>query len=448
LIQKYGVSNPSLIPGVVQKREKTCVERYGVSHPQKLTEVKEKTKRTNVERYGVPAAMCLLDTQKKAKRTNVERYGVEFVQQNEQIREKTKQTNAHKYGRDYPTQTHIPIETYSKLDDIGWLKDQHHTQRKALLQIATELGFCENTPTNSGIMSKMMRKHGIDIRHYFQSSGERELCSFIASLGVEMQTNCRTIIPPKEVDIYIPDFNLAIEYNGLYWHSEQQGKDKWYHHDKWSRCKKHEIQLIQIFEDEWIHRKDQVKSKLKSLLGKDSRPVTYARTCSIVSVSSKEKKQFFEDNHLQGNGPGTINIGLTSDDTLVACMSFIRQRDCYYLNRYATSHRVPGGFGKLLAYFQKNYNWTKIISFADLRWSDGNLYEKTGWKLDKIIPPDYSYKVGSRRVHKFNFRRKYLGHKLEKYVPALSERENCDNNGILRLWDCGKLRYVLTQNEN
>jgi hypothetical protein len=85
-----------------------------------------------------------------------------------------------------------------------------------------------------------------------------------------------------------------------------------------------------------------------------------------------------------------------------------------------------------------------LISFADLRWSNGNLYENTGWELDSVLPPDYYYATNNlERIHKFNYRRKNLPKLLKYFDPELSERENCDNNGILRIWDCGKLRYII-----
>ena len=90
------------------------------------------------------------------------------------------------------------------------------------------------------------------------------------------------------------------------------------------------------------------------------------------------------------------------------------------------------------------YPRDNIITFADLRWGNGHLYQTTGWTLDKIIPPDYSYSYsgGIKRIHKFNFRRNRLACKLRHFDPALSERENCDAAGMLRIWDCGKMRFM------
>lgn len=126
-------------------------------------------------------------------------------------------------------------------------------------------------------------------------------------------------------------------------------------------------------------------------------------------------------------------------------MTWIKQSNAQYtLNRYATSCRVPGGFSKLLTHFKKTYTWKTLVSFADLRWSDGNLYYQTGWHHDSTLRPDYYYSPdGHQRFHKFNYRRQNLSKLLTHFDPHLSETENCKNNGILRIWDCGKLRFII-----
>jgi len=278
------------------------------------------------------------------------------------------------------------------------------------------------------------------------SVGEQQVAAFVEALGAQIIRNDRTVLSPQELDIYIPAHNLAIEYCGLYWHSEQLGKNKHYHKGKHDKCKQQGIQLLTIFEDEWANKRSQVERKLKSLLHVDV-AATYARNCSVRVVDGNAKRTFFDDHHIQGNGPGSINLGLYHHDNLVACMSFIVQKDKHYLNRYASSTRVVGGFSKLLKHFQRTTQWTQIVSFADQRWSNGNLYTSTGWVLDKTIPPDYSYtpQGSNHRAHKFNYRRKYLPTLLTSFVPELSEWENCKANNVLRIWDCGKLRFVLNR---
>jgi hypothetical protein len=276
------------------------------------------------------------------------------------------------------------------------------------------------------------------------SAGEQELTDYITSLDVVTEQSNRTLIPPYELDVMLPDHNIAIEYCGLRWHSEQLGRDRHYHKRKMDLCAKQNIQILTIYEYEWQQRQEQVKRKIAHMLNKSTEPTIYARKCSIIALSGSQKRKFFDDNHIQGDGPGSITVGLMYNNVIVAAMCFIKQKTQHYLNRYATSCKVPGGFSKLLKHFQQTYNWTTLTSFADLRWSTGQLYKTTSWTLDCIIPPDYSYSADGRsRSHKFNYRRKNLPRLLTDFNPSLSERENCDNNGIYRIWDCGKLRYVI-----
>jgi hypothetical protein len=278
------------------------------------------------------------------------------------------------------------------------------------------------------------------------SKGELEIAEFITSLDVDVEQSNVSIISPYELDIYVPEHNIAVEYCGLYWHSEQVGRGRKYHKMKHDMCAEQNIQLLTIFEDEWKDRNQQVRNKIKQVLGVSTAPTVFARKTTITSVDIPTRTQFFNNNHIQGAGTGSLTYGLLApNDDLVACVVFKRRsQGVYELTRYATSCRVPGGFSKLVKHFQRNNVWTTIISFADLRWSSGQMYEQNGWTLDSAIPPDYYYSPNAvDRIHKFNYRRKNLPSLLKHFDPTLSETQNCDNNGILRIWDCGKLRYVL-----
>jgi hypothetical protein len=436
-IERYGVENPLLSKQIKDKIKQTNIERYGVENPLLSKQIKDKAKQTNKERYGAEYVLQSKEGQLTFKQTCLEKYGVTNPLQSTTIKTKRKNNNQIKYGVDNPSQLNLLPDTLLKLKNCDWLYTQHIILKKSLLRISNEL--CCNDLT----VGNYLHNHNIPTQIYSISIGESEVSQFITSHNIQIEHNNRTIISPLELDLYIPTHNLAIEYCGLYWHSDTHSRiDNNYHKRKHDLCANKGIQLITIFEDEWQQKQEQVKQKLLSLLNKDNRNSVYARKTHIVLVSNKNKQLFFENNHIQGNGPGSINIGLEYEGTLVACMSFIKQKEQHYLNRYATSCRVPGGFSKLLKYFQHNYEWKKVISFADLRWSNGNLYEKTGWKLDSVLPPDYSYIRNNERIHKFNYRRKNLPRLLEHFNLELSERENCNNNGILRIWDCGKLKYT------
>jgi len=278
------------------------------------------------------------------------------------------------------------------------------------------------------------------------SKPEIEVFEFVSKFVDDAEQSNRVVLNGKELDILIPSKNIAIEFCGLKWHSEEFDMNKNKHREKYDACMEQGIQLITIFEDEWEFKTNQVKNKLKSLLGCDNRNTIFARNTTVYIPNKKSKRLFLDNNHIQGDSKTSIEYALSdTQGNMIAVMTFVKNSEFEYtLSRYASSARVVGGFSKLLSYFRKHNKWEKIISFADLRWSNGNLYEKTGWTLDNTSNPDYSYIQGKRRVHKFNFRRKQLEKLLsDDFNPEESEYENCFRNKIYRIWDCGKKRYVI-----
>ena len=242
------------------------------------------------------------------------------------------------------------------------------------------------------------------------SKKEKALADFVEhELGFSIERNYRKIdgLSPKEVDIFIPSRNIAIEFNGLYWHSALY-LDKNYHYDKWKKCADAGVRLLTVWEDEWENKQDIVKSHIKHVLGLNNDEKVYARNTVGEPIT-------------KGTG------------------------DNYQLVRFATSKTVVGGFSKLINYFEKNYEYELLITFADLGFSDGALYEKNGFVLDKVMAPDYSYIVQNtvQRFHKFGFRReRFEKDPLLIFDESLSERQLAEVNGLERIYDCGKLRYV------
>ena len=450
---KYG-GHPRQTDDVKQKQIQTNIERYGVSQPLMSEHIRNKAKQTSLEKYGTEYYQQSETGKKAVTNTNLDKYGVEYPFNSIEIQQKIRTQILNKYGVQSTSQLdwvkekqlakikdrYQDIDTYECINNPDWLFDQHHTQSKTLTEIAFSLGLKDEKS-----ISNKLTKFNIPIllNANRRSLGEQQVSSFLTEYNIEHNVNDRVILHPKELDIYIPDHKLGIEYCGLYWHSDKF-KHSNYHRLKYEECKSNNIRLITLYEDEWTSNPELIKLKILSILGKDPREKVYARKGKIVEVSTKRKTKFFDEFHIQGSGPGSINIGLEYNNQLVACMSFIQQQnEVYVLNRYATKYNVPGGFSKLLSYFKTNYNWSQIISFADLRWSEGGVYENNGFTLDKILLPDYSYVMNGQRFHKFGFRRKALEKKLPNFDPNLSERQNCDNAGLLRVWDCGKLRYVM-----
>lgn len=397
-----------------------------------------------IERYGFANARRSPIIKNKIKETMIEKYGVDNYFKSDEFSQLKKDVCVNSLFKTNVSQNHLTDISVLQSHNEGFLREQHLLLNKPIRQIANELQY-----SDASTIGKRMKLFNIEIKRFYSSVAEVEIREFVESLSYEVLSNCRSVVKNTELDIFIPSKNIAIEYNGLFWHCEQSGKDRNYHHAKYLKCKEQHIQLIQIFEDEYIHNKQLVLSKIQHILGKTSGTKIHARKCSIHNISHADKKHFFDKYHIQGDGPSSLNYGLQYESTLVAVIGFIKQQNgTYILNRFATSEQVVGGFSKLLTYFKNNNDWTKITTFADLRWSKGELYFNTGFTQISILPPDYSYIVRNTRVHKFNFRHKHMAKKLNLYDPNKSEAENMRINKINRIWDCGKIKFEMVNNKH
>lgn len=285
------------------------------------------------------------------------------------------------------------------------------------------------------------------------SAGEMQIRSFLDKLYIDYTANDRNIITPYELDIFIPSKKVAIEYCGLYWHSELNYKDKRYHINKLNMCLDKNIKLITIFEDEFLYKKDLVFSRLSSLLNTNMFNKIYARKCIIKEIGAKEAKIFCEKNHLQGyGGVAKIKLGAFYNNMLVAVMTFAKESSAkgiknsekfiWKLHRFCSlsCYSVVGIASKFLKYFENKFTWSYIFSFSDRRWSVGNLYENLGFDFESLTEPIYWYIKGKRRIHRFSLR------KNKEDIQELTEWENRKLQGYDRIWDCGNLKYVKKNN--
>ena len=275
------------------------------------------------------------------------------------------------------------------------------------------------------------------------SKNEKELGDFIKSLGFKINTNDRELLEGNELDIVISSKKLAVEYNGIYWHSEAH-KDKYYHRDKTNQCKEKAFQLIHIFANVWRFKKDLVKSFLKAKLGIFDKKL-HGRKCMIQEIPYSIASEFYDRNHLQGKVSATTHLGLYLDKRLVTVMSFKKKEEGVYdLNRFCskTGYLVRGGFSKLLKHFIKNNQVSKIISFSDNTYSDGGLYKNNGFTKVKDLPVDYKYIWGKELKHKFGFRKKKLAQMFDN-TEGKTEHEICLENNVLRVYDAGKQKFEL-----
>jgi len=280
------------------------------------------------------------------------------------------------------------------------------------------------------------------------SNGELEVLEFIKSIyDGEVLSSERSLIAPKELDVVIPGKGIAIEFNGLYWHSEASGKDKNYHLDKTKACEAKGYQLIHIFENEWINKREIVESRLKAKLGLTERRI-YARKCKIIEVDSSTAKKFMDENHIQGKCVSSINLALEFENEVVAVMTFGKSRYSkaydWELLRFANklNTTVVGGASKLFKHFTKN-NPGSITSYSDKRWNNGKVYSAIGMKHIHTSPPCYWYFLsGDKIYHRSKFQKHKLSKLLDNFDPNLSESKNMILNGYNRIFDCGNAVFV------
>lgn len=276
------------------------------------------------------------------------------------------------------------------------------------------------------------------------SKDEQEIADFLRLEGFNVSQSDRLTLNGMEVDILLPDMNFAIEFNGLYWHTEKMGKHKTYHHDKWKNCKSAGIQLIQIWEDEWKSNPSLIKGMLLHKLGSSISEKIPARKTIVAEIGLNEARIFLSANHIQGFSSGSYYFGLKKNAELYAVI-VLKKEPGEILNiiRYATKATVIGGFTKLLNHVEKTLKPNSFITFSDHCVSDGNLYAKNGFLIDKEIDPDYRYLVGMKRQHKYGYRlKRFRNDPLLKWEEGLTERELAELNGIDRIWDAGKFKWL------
>ena len=287
------------------------------------------------------------------------------------------------------------------------------------------------------------------------SKAEDEIMELLK--GLECHQRNRDMLKGKEIDIFIPSLKLGIKYNGLFWHSEEFGKDHRYHLDKLNECNEQGIKLIQIFEDEWVKHREICESKLRQICGLNTNPKIFARKCEIHEITNKnEAYEFLDKNHIQGKTGFTVGLGAYYEGNLVGVMTFKKEKEGYWdLNRFATdiNYQCVGIGGKLFKHFTRNYPFIEIKSFADRRWTidpTNNLYTKLGFKFDSFVPPSYWYynpKISKiERFHKFGFRKQHL-HKQYGLPLTMTEREMTETLGYTRIWDCGLIKYIYRNNQ-
>lgn len=480
--EKYGVDNVFKNEDVKKNIKATNQKKYGFDYAAQSKEVKDKQKATCIEKYGVPTPFQMKDFQEKSIQTCREKYGYDHASQSPEVKAKVNSTYKDKTGYENPSHNPEVIDKrretnfknfggkwFTQTDEMidinhNYFLDRHkniigETDSTYIVECNDDkCTLCEN---KSFEIDKTMYKQRSQVLTMCPikspimgnaSYAETELLDYIKSIyDGEIKTGDHSIISPLELDIVIPDKHIAIEFNGVFWHSDFNPRmHKTYHRDKSLKCIEKGYQLLHIWEDDWYGRKDVIKDYIKSKLGLCSRSI-YARKCVVKEIEVSMARPFLNANHIQGYTSATYKIGLFYGEELVSVMLVGKLRnmmgskpkeDHYEIYRVVSCRdtEVVGGFSKMLKYFERTYNPKCIITYGDLCYTLGNVYLKCGFDKAGLSAPCYSWLINTTRYHRSNF----MKCKLDecKKDPSLTEDEVMRARHAHKVWDAGKIKFV------
>lgn len=434
---------------VKKKTETTCLRKYGAKTNLLSEDNRKKQRATCLANHGYENPFSSPEIISKIRRSNVERFGAEHATQNNEIKRKVDDTHQSRYGRKRKSQSHIPEDVVKLKNDVEMMRNWYYDLKIPVSAIAEILGV-----NHAQLCVHFRDNLGIVIKRHLISYPETQLLDYVMSICSDAIANDRSVIAPKELDIVIPSRKIAIEFNGLAWHTEARGrKHKFYHSDKTNLAAAAGYQLIHIFSNEWEDNPDLVKSRLKSKLG--AMNSIYARSCEVKMLSHDEAEKFLLRTHIQGWAQSSVNLGLYHDGVLVAVMTFgkprFNRKYQWELIRLASDVdvRIVGGAAKLFKFFLDHYEPKSVISYCDLRWNNGVVYQKMGFTKTHTTDPNYWYVSKNRFLHhRTQFQKHKLSEKLNTFDPSLTEWENMQANGYDRIWDCGNDVWVWSAGES
>lgn len=427
-LEKYGVEYTSKLEEVKNKKEKTNLEKYGSISATQNKDVISKIKKTNLDRYGVENVFQSNEIKEKCRKTNLEKYGNIIYSKTDEYIDKIKKTNNLLYGADYYTQTDTYRSRFKKtnLEKYGV---EHHMHsivvknkiKKTNLKKYGVNHFYQfedfrkkfkivNDPNYIKYLNNSISVFQCDLGngHTFEISYDNyskridkdiplcTICNNIKKSSSIIETELYEFIKSvykgniinsyrdkQEIDIYLPELNLGFEFNGLYWHSDLF-KEKRYHLNKTNYFKTKNIDIIHIWEDDWMNHKEIVKSSIKRKL--NLLRIIDSNDCIINEINKRDSKFFLIENNLEKVNRSTIYIGLFYNNELVYINSFIRVNKKWILNLFCEKKDIKVSYGleKSIEYFIKNYLPQNLSININNDWHNEKILENLTINLDRI----------------------------------------------------------------
>jgi hypothetical protein len=277
-----------------------------------------------------------------------------------------------------------------------------------------------------------------------KSLPQKELFEFVSSLAPTAVSEYKQ--SGKKLDVYVPDKKIAFEYLGLHWHGEKRAGSR-SQQDRQNLLSAAGIRSVFIFDDEWLQHNLQVRGYIRAILGKAEICIGARKTEIDRTLTVEAAHDFLSTNHIQG-ARGAYPCALKINGETVAVATFVNIGGKNWdLVRYAVkiNHRIQGGLSKILAAFTADFKPDSIQTFSDNRWSQGALYKACGFSNVGTVAPSYWYfKAGGHRQHKSEFRKEKIAKKFGPLLPDETEWDAMQRLGFDRIWDCGKVKWMLT----
>lgn len=428
--------------GIVSKRKETNLTRYGVELPSQNKEILNKSKNTNIEKYGVEWTSQVDGFKAKKEDTNIERYGYKSPLLQESVKQQiVSNKRESQWGG---------LLLKSKSNDFNILFTLDEYKKMGFIEPKFHCNKC-----NKDWVSDSCSSYEISCPTCYisRSKYEDEIYQYLIDIGIDsslIQQNKTIVHNGKRIsyDIYMESLGLAIDFHGLYWHSDIHQEPSSHINRKYFSKSMH-VDLIQILETHWVNKSDVVKSIIRHRLSKNILTIG-ARKCEIRVVNRSDYRVFIDYNHIQGFIPSSNVYGLYYQDNLVAVASFGKSRfkaNEVELYRYAQSSTISvmGGLSRLCKHFMKLNSMSKLITYCDLLLFNGNGYIKSGFTYVEDTKPNYYYfKHNSLLLHS---RIKFQKHKLSKllsiYDNDITEVANMKANGWMRIFDAGNRKFEL-----
>ena len=440
------------------KMKETCLKRYGVDNPAKAQIVKDKYYKTISSRdKDIDLDSIIKDylfnnlTLKEISiKYNISLNHVGYLlskngihKDRKKIQECITRILRDKYGGGAISYKNKVIELSCKEEFIEYLKS--FDRKPHIIEVANSLNVSYTTTRN--YIKNIYKVEELVSKD--TSRFEDIIKDILDKYHINYIQRDRNVIKPLELDLYLPEFNLAIEVNDNATHNDLS-KERNYHYNKTKLAKEKGIHLVHIFEYEILDtfKYNKIEKYLKSLLNIDT-SVIYARNCIIKEVNSKKAKEFLDEYHLQSYSSSSINLGLYYDDELVEIMTFGKPRFNknykYELIRLCTksNYKVIGGSQKLFKYFINKYNPESIISYCDISKFVGSVYTKLNFTLEYTSAPNYVWVKGVEVLPRYKTQRSKLDLLFNKsYDKSMSESEIMRLEGYVKIYDCGNDVYT------